>query len=535
MAVKNRTNIIAVKKGTTVFAGNQSIYTESIGGMPSLAVEEGQFVAYDPKENVSLDSTTIANVDKVVFAVGWGKNPLTGYANELRKLFNEETSKCDLVNGTAEPYKCGTAAVTDLLFRCIKPDEVYTIRIEIEDWESESSRPEHMPTRKVYNFNTHEAVCDEECEPVYDCEKVVDGIINQINGVTATKPMDGALMRTSPERYQPFFATKLYPNGTIFCLDSQDLNCDICTHVPAITGIVVGSETTTFVNATDPENTNYTLRSQLESIRLQANAALVDEEGKSIGSFTYTGGVGHCCPIQIDINTSAETIQLLGAGGTPIEVCDTYNPIDEGYNCGIRVTAKQLELDTLCDPPLANTYIKNKLRKVHIEAVGKGWKCNSVKVNRFQKSTAPKGWGYDLAEADYQSQTGGAGRAHLPFNDPKGRFNHPSADSRAMNTGLINTKAGYCQISLESRAKFSGAFETQGIGIPGWSVIAIEQNDTQNILDIQEIVNAFIADSKCPIFKTLECIDPSENIITPDLDAEGWGGIDTTHGFPASS
>lgn len=534
MAIKERLNIIAVKKGTTVFPGGQNIYISS-GGQPSLAVQEGQFVAYDPKTNISLDATSIADVDTAVFAVGWKKNYRTGYANELRKLFNEETRKCDLVNGTAEPFKCGTAAVSDLLFKCIKPDEVYTIRIEVEDWESESFRPEFLPTRKIYTVNTHEATCDAECEPVYECGDLVDKLIDQINGITETRPMDGALGRVSPERYQPFFATKLFDKSTQFCLDPQDSSCNVCTHLPAITGITVGETTTTFENTVDPENTSLTLKEQLESIRIQANAALVDSEGVSIGSLTYTGGAGQCCPTQIEINTSEETIQLLGEGGTPIEPCGTSTPIEEGYNCGIRVTAKHLDLECLCEPSLASTYIKNKHRKVHIEAVGKGWACNSVKVNKVQNSTVPKGWGYDLIEADYQSQTGGTGRAHEPYNEPRGRFNTPSDRSRAMNTGLIDCKAGYCQISLESRAKFNGAFERFDRGISGWSVIAIDQSDTDNILDVQEIVNAFIADTSCPIFKTLECVNPGGDIITPDVDAIGVGGVDTTHGFPQSS
>lgn len=533
MSVINRHNIIVVKKGTTVLAKDESIYVDRGDGEPRLNFKEGTFVAYDPKRNIALDDTNIDDYEEVVMGVGWKTDPMTGYALEVRKLFNETTNRCDLVNGTAEPFKCGTAAVTDLLFRDIKADSNYTINIEVEDWESESFRPLYHPTKKVYSANTHVPSCYPECNPTYECGDLLDSLLDQINGVTVTEPMDGAIARVSPERYQPFFATKLFANSTQFCLSAVDSTCDKCVHVPAITGIKVGGTSTVFTGTTDPDDSTKTLKSQLNLVKIQADAALVDGVGKSIGTLTYTGGAGQCCDTQIEINTSETLIELHTTASAPFAECGTSNPIEVGYDCGLRVTAKHINFECMCDLP-AGTYIKNKYRKMNINAVGEGWAYNSVKVNRVQLSKAPRNWGYDLKEIAYKAQTGGAGRGQLPYNDPRGRFNFPSEESRARNLGGIDCDLGYCTIQLESRAKFNGAFETFSNGIPGCSTIALEMGDSTNILAIQKIVNSFIGPASCPIFKTLECVNPDGETITPDTDAIGEGGVDTTHGFIAS-
>lgn len=521
--------MIVVKKGSTVFPGNQPLFVDRGDGNPRLAVTEGQFVAYDPKRNISLDETTVGDVDTAVFAVGWKTDPKTGYALELRKAFSEETRKCDLVNGTAEPYKCGTAAVTDLLFRCIKPDATYTFNIEVEDWESESFRPLHHKTKKVYTVNTHECKCEPECDPQYECGDLVDDFIKQINGISETSPMDGALGRFHPERYQPFFAFKIQPRSLQFCLDAADDKCDVCTHLPAITGIKIGENSVSFTDTVDPNNTELTMKGQLNLIKIAIENAIKDADGE--GTVTFTGSVGECCPTQLEIMTNLEDdIVLLGYEDAEIVNCGEETDILEDYGCGVRVVAKQLDFGCLCDLP-ASTYIKNKYRKIDINAVGDGWACNSVKVKKVQQSTVPRNWGYDLMEEDYRSQVGGAGRAHLPYNDPRGRFNYPSEDSRARNTGLINCREGYCTLHLENFDKFSGPFDTRGNTTPGLTTIAINMKDVDTIKDIQKIVNAFIADTSCPIYKKLECIGEDNQPIYPEDVISGQGGFDTTHGL----
>lgn len=532
MGVKNRLNIIAVKKGTSVFPAGQSIYKEVGTGIPTIAVREGQFVAYDPKDKISVDESTIGDLDTVVFAVGWGRNPNTGYANEFRKAFMEETRKCDLVSGTAEPFKCGQAAVVDLLFDCIQPDTTNTIRIEVSDYESDSFNPEFIPEKKVYTASTEIITCTPECDPDYDCGDLVDSLIDQINGESTVPAMSGNPFRRSPDRHMPVFAHKIFANSFQFCMDAVDeSDCNKCTHIPAILGIKIGDgEPIMFEDTEDPENPGKTMKEQLPMIKSLVDAALVDEEGKTIGTMTYTGSFGQCCPTQIEINTSAEDVVFIGENGTEIVNCGTSSPLEGGYRCGIRVVAKEIDGDCLCSLP-ANQYVKNKVRRINIEAVGDGWYYGKVRVNHVQKPKPPINLGYDLVEEDYKSQTGGSGRRHLAYNDPQGRFNYPTADSRALNTGIIDCRAGYCILSLLHNAKFPGPFEKYANGIPGWTKVAIQMTDTENILAIQKIINAFIADTTCPIFKSLECIDSEGQILTPDLEQTTWGGADTVHGF----
>lgn len=529
MSVKNRYNIISVKPGTTVFAEDQSIYYEVAPGIPALAVGEGQFVVYNPKDKKSLGLTSIAAVDKAVFAVGYGVNPLTGLAKELRKLFMEETGKCDLVYGTAEPSRCGTAEVVDIRFDCIKPNSVYTINIEVSDYETEAFNPEFIPEKKVYSFATDMCSCEENCNPVYDCLDLVDGLVDQINGVNPQKKMDGSIFYPKPDPHRPFFAHKLLTNATQFCLTPSDSDCNICTHLPAITGITIGENTVNFTGTVDPEDDTKTLKTQLPLIKLLIDKAFADQEVQ--GFATYTGGAGECCATQIEINTEEETIALLGEGGEPIAPCGTSTPLGE-YSCGIRVVAKKVDIGCLCDLP-AETYIKNKLRKLNISAVGDDWACNSVNVTKVQNSTAPINLGYDLIELDMWTQTGGSGRGHWAYNEPRGRFGNLDARSRAKNTGIFNCQAPYCTINLTSRAMYPGPFDSYSNTIPGWSTIAIQMEDTANIHAIQQLVNAYIADSSCPIFKALECIDDADAVIHPETENAIFGGQDTTSGFDA--
>src|SRR5699024_7981705 len=142
--IVNTNKIIAVKPGSTVYSGNQDIYAAGADGKPKLLVKEGQFVAIDPKTQKSLNSSSIATVDEVEFAVGWGGSKY-GRTKTIIKLSLDRIYRYDITDVAAEPYKCGTSAVSDIEFDCIKADETYTFDSGVEEYLSESLFPVYIP------------------------------------------------------------------------------------------------------------------------------------------------------------------------------------------------------------------------------------------------------------------------------------------------------------------------------------------------------------------------------------------------------
>lgn len=534
MGVVNRQNVISVKPGTTVFAGGQSIYRKSASGDPQLLVKEGEFVAYDPRTQKSLDATSISSVDEVVLAVGWGRSRY-GTAKTLRgtTIAGHDSMgirSCDITAATAEPFKCGQNAVKDIEFDCIKPDKAYTFYIGVEDYLSESFFPEHFGRKRYYTATTNVCNCEPDCSPRADCTDLLADFADQINGISkfTDDPHVGQWFEVSPQDDLPFYAFVRRQYSTQYCLTPSDATCDTCTYLPLPTGITISGNTTTFEGLESSED-GLMERDLVPYLLDQINAALVDGEGNSIGTATASGSTGKCCNVQIEINTSVEGVTLNGEG---IESCGSEDFGTEG--CALRVVAKPIDLECMCDDALANIPIKNKLRELEIDVVGDGWVCQSHEIIEVQKPKAPINLGYDWAEIDYKSANGGEGRTHDDFNNYRGRFKQFDAQSRAANIGHIKCSEGYCSITLESVPVYLGNFQTDHRGVPVRNHIIVQQGDTANILAIQEIVNAFIASPKCPVFKTVECIDPDGNVIDPASEVTGYGGHDTTHGFEAS-
>lgn len=536
--IVNRNNILAIKPGTSVYPGGQDIYGTGADGKPKLLVREGELVVIDPATRKSLDETSIASVNVVEFAVGWGRSKY-GRAKDLRKFAMEKINRCDLTDIAAQPHKCGTSAVTDIEFSCIKPDKVYSFYIAVEDYISESFSPQYQPLRRFYTVTTNECACEPDCSPVADCEATLKKFVDQINGIKTFSDDPGLYqsIRMEDQAELPFYAHVRYDYAQQFCLTPEGLNCDPCTHIPAITGITIDGDTTQFEDTTDPDDSTLTPRDQIQDVVDQINAALGYQTDEEIGVATVSGSTGSCCPLQIEINSSVahESISLLGDGGTPITACGTED-FSEANGCAMRIVAKKVNLDCLCDPHLPDPKILNKTRKLHVDVSGGNWTCGTVSINQVQKASSPINLGYDWTEKDADSEVGGRGRGHDEFNTFRGKYMSPDKYSRVSNfSPFIKCDEGYCSISMEYLAKYEGSFQTHSRTVPVISHILIQQDDTENITAVQDIINAFIAPSSCPIFKTVQCIDSEGNIVDNAANVTGVGGYDGSKGFEFES
>lgn len=530
--IVNTNKVIAVKPGSTVYGGGLDIYAKGADGKPKLLVQEGQFVAIDPRTQKSLDASSIEGVDKVEFAVGWGRSKY-GRARELRKLSLESIDRCNITDVAAEPYSCGTSAVTDIEFDCIKADETYTFFIAVEDYISESFSPAYMPLRRYYTVNTNECTCEPVCEPTADCQELVKDYVRQINGIKKYKDDPGLhqWMELQPNENLPFYAHVRYENSFQFCLTPESAECDLCTHVPAITGINIGETLVEFEGTTDPDDSSLTRREQLLDIVDQINDELGYGTEDEKGVATLSGATGKCCDLKLEINTTESAVTLQGESD-PIAPCGTED-FSGANGCAIRIVAKPVDLSCLCDTGVPDPRILNKTRNLKVDVQGQSWSCGSHRVIEVSKSTPPINLGYDWIQQDIDSAHGGSGRTHDNFNTFRGKYMTADPLSRIKSASpFIKCEEGYCSISLEHRGQYPGVFQTRGITVPAKSHILIQHDDYTNIKAIQAIVNAFISSPSCPVFKTVQCIDSSNQVVNPPKEQTGFGGYDGSKGFP---
>lgn len=528
--IVNTTKLIAVKPGTSVYPGGQDIYTRGADGKPKLLVREGEFVAINPKTQKSLGAEEIASVDAVDFAVGWGKSKY-GRADTLRKI---SLNKCSLRTVAAENYRCGTSAVTDIEFDCIQPDEVYTFHIEVEDYLSESFSPKNMPLRRHFTVNTHECKCEPECEPTYDCQNLVKDFVRTINGIKKYKDDPGLdqWIELHPNENLPFYAHVRYDYAYQFCLTPETADCDLCTHVPGIKGIKLGSENNvTFDSTLDPDHPTLTMREQVLDIVDQINMELGYGTDEEVGVATVSGSTGKCCDLVLEINTNESSVKLVDHEDSDVEPCGTEDFTGEN-GCAIRIVAKELDLSCLCDTNIPDPRINLKTRNLSVGVSGDAWTCGTHRVITVSKSTPPINLGYDLIELDVNSHVGGIGRGHDNFNTFRGKYNTADPKSRIKNASpYIKCEEGYCTISLEDRGYFGGHFQKFANGVPSLNMIVLQHDDYDNIKDVQELVNAFLSGGSCPIFKTVQCIDDENESLNPAVDQSGYGGYDGSKGY----
>ncbi len=521
---KSRKNILVAKGDQGLFPTGQPVFTapKKSGRGIHINVLPGQLVIYNPVTLLSVDAAAITagNFPRLVIGVGHDSNG-DGYSDAIRKIAGDELHNCYIDAATAEPSRCGTVEVHDLLFDCIYPEEAHSIVVTVEDDFTQNTFPYNRAEEYTFTVKLTEEGCV-GCDDTRTCQQIACAFEQAFNGDIEDDPTKQSVFVRGQVANYPFTLTRLFDSSSVFCLTRNGDPCGGCNSVDAITGITIGIEDPiVFTNTVDPSDDTQTLQAQLWNVVDQINDAL---DGN--GSAVLTGNTGSCCDLQLEINTCLD-FTLQGADdpenpGTPLDFtpCSTSNPLapvdqvhackncdqppaDKTYSCGLRVIADRVPLDCNCQFP-ANPPIGYLSRKVRIESYA-GFPKGSTLSRKIQEATFPEGTGYQAQWDEYTQTVGGSGRDYLPYNFNRGPLDLPNGKSRVANAVTADCNESYCTIALVHRLPHSddsvkGEFNLTKV----YSKIYIPSDATATQTAFTNAINAIITTGKCAL-ATISC------------------------------
>jgi hypothetical protein len=548
---KIRENIVVAKNNYPVYPANQLVF-DAASGKP--LVVPGQIVIYDPKTLRSLGpGITTSTHDRIVIGVGFDSNG-DGQSETIRRVFGDQLWGGEIQAASAEPSRCGTPQITDLLFNCAEPGQTYTFNVQVEDDRTQNEYPYNRPATYTFSYTTPEGGACEGCDVTVNCSDVACGLIDSVRGVAgSTSALKQSVfvkrtLRRDNTLDLPFYAVRLFANSYSYCMNPVSDACENCNWVDAITGFSYTDSTledpdtvtVNLINTVDPTDPSRTLQGQLQSVVNQINAALGGN-----GHAVVTKGTGSCCVVNLEINTCFEDFTLLGEivedEPTPIEPCGDgpTNPFDpitvtsrctncgnadsqKTFTCGIRIISKSIDLECNCQYPTTNP--KGYLGRVmRVEPIN-GFIHNSFYVGNVQNPTLPENTGYEWLNREYASDNGGTGRSHDGWNDSYGRLGLPLDRNRAGST-TVECNKSYCSYILEhSLPNKDTGVHGRLTAARGRSVILIPSGDTVTQADFEAIINPYLLSSNCPVKAIITCgsDQDQDNDSTPYPDYNGF-------------
>jgi hypothetical protein len=550
-----------VRENILVTSGNYPLFTEGANvfltpdplyGGPTLAPAPGQAVAFDPQFGVGLDATTASGRDSLVFGVVEDFDG-DGMGDSLRKTFGDKLFGSYVDAFTAEPPRCGTSEIIDVLFNCPHCDNPYTLHMTIEDSETQTLFPWNKQETWTYTSNVSCCSCDDCPDDSANGCLIVNDLVSQINGVLKSDYTKRATFGTPPAK-APVTAVRLFSGANAskwWCFDPiAASNCSNCIAVDKIksfeydlndgVGGISNPQTLVFTNNVNPANSAETLIGQLKEIARQINVAL---NGR--GFAVVTGGVGPCCPVRLEVNTCATGVALLDNTDADITACGVANPMapvtsaEQCLNCGEATTPSttydfglRIIVDSVVLPPL-HGYPPNPpknilFRKAEIYPSG-GFSCGSVYVRKTQKADIPENLGYQWMWRDFASQAGGSGREHQGFIKNYGPLNLPGAETRA-NSARVNPYVSYCSYILEHGLPHTGVGVSDPFRIArGRTVILVPSGDSTTRTSIEAFFNGYLASVNNRVRTTVTCASEQDQTETSGTSPN------LTEGYPDSN
>lgn len=517
----NTQQLIATCENQPLLEAGVCLFNCEGNGSP---INVGQPTIYNPKTGKSIDAAGVATEPSI--AIGVGVHDTATGNNTVRPLFGWGVDLCKTdLKINVSPPNCGLPQIQDFYFDCTECNESYSIEVLLDDSWVRSNRQKNERQKYVFTHHTQCCSCT-DCTPEHNCSDVACGLVSKINGTATKEPGKTSrfykVKNHRDSRYQPFTAARLFPGpDTIktFCLAMEDGDCcEKCAYIPGITGVDVDGTVTEFVNTTKPGNTALSFPSQLKSILKQLNKAL-EPTG---GSAALIAGIGKCCPYSIQVSACLPVSLLVD--GAPLAPCVEEDPFAEvpmeklckdcgddpkpvKPTCGIRIYVEPIELECHCDLPPNLPEPNMYVRKVEINPVGSGWKCNSTYTHQVQKSENPEGFGYAYQHLDEYQHGGGRGRDYRKSNRKIGRFGLPDKHSRSKNL-TVKCDETYCVYNLESEdyGKRKNGHQLHVNCNLGY--LLVPQCDDVTKAAIEEALTAIAERNKCAV-ANIAC-DPAE-------------------------
>jgi hypothetical protein len=518
-----RENYLVAENNYPLYPAGQPVFISSTTKRsPTIAVQPGQLVIYDPTTNLSVDPATAnkANLGRFVMAVGVDLTG-NGTTDQLRKAFGDVVYGCHIYGYNAVAPRCGLEEIVDVTMKCTEFNGSYTINVTVDNDYTQDMFP--FNRKAVYTFTVDAEsvpVCS-DCGTEHNCDVVARHFVKLMNReISGDVRLNGTIYPINPPAFDPirgpkeimawgFKAALIRNNRYEFCINPiQDGSCTDCVFTDGIRGMTInGVAPVVFSLPTFNATTGLTRLGQLELVVEAINQALAangDEDGRA---YLVKGVDAVCCPYRIEINTDLVITNLLGPDATTYAPCASETDIlDEGV-CGIRIVGATVPIE--CNPYAPSPPRINFINQIDAHLYG-GFESTGSSVTRIQSASSPEGLGYYFQYAEYMSATGGEGRTHDDFHDKVGNLMLPTTYSAAAS---VKTKCRetYCVYTISQRLP---NMNVNPNGTPnvasGRTVVLIPSVDTVTRASFETFMNAYVTDGSCGVLEAQTCGEISE-------------------------
>jgi len=499
-----------IRKNILVGYGNQGLYgsgggvdiystTNNTGSGPTVLVNPGQYVIYDPTTNKTINTATWTKSTNGRWAIGVGVDEKgVGYSTALRKSFGEVVFGHNIKSVRVEQPSCGLVDVKDVFVKgCISSDESYSFNLGVSDGRTMGKFAFNSFPFETFTVTIPGNMC-ESCGDDINCSQIVDAVIKQMKPQTDASRLKNLKRGARNPLKKDFDIVPLYSSSYSFALNMSNSNsCSTCDQVEALKSISIDGNTVTFVNGFTGTATSL---GQLESVVNQINTAL---NGK--GSAVLVEKVGSCCNLALEINTCLPVGNITKGDNSTISptttnpftaitteadsvFCDasgtTFTP-----TCGFRIIAKAIKFEDACIfNPNPNPF---PMRRIHV--------FGSTEAGNFpfyvkdkQNASWPRGLGVYWALEDYKSDNGGSGREHNGYNSKYGELGLPGDNDR-VNAIAVNPKQSYVSVAIEQATPNVPAEHIGYMNIlNGTTVLLIPNGDSTTKSALQTAINNYI-------------------------------------------
>jgi hypothetical protein len=467
---------IVGSKSLSLYPADRAVYVEDDNGYGLNGILDNQIVIYDADTGVSVGpGVTCATNPRLVIAQGIDTDG-DGVADVLRKSAYDFIDSHGISAATAEGPECGQVKILDVGIGCVGRGESISLTIE--------ARTGH--TENFYNYNDYERFTEtvefgfdpcENCDQPLECKEVVCALANKFNArdVKNSIKKQGSLIKRVKEHQlkdKPFHVYVLHENDYEFCFSTEVGTCAKCNTIDAITGVIVDGVTYEFNLTTNPDDTTTTTVGQVKRvIKLINNILSKDNIGYALDASTFAGSGKPCCDgVKLLIN-SCKTVELLGAGKSPIAPCatglPTHDVVTQG-ECGacsssttetfcafLRIVPKPIDLDKFCDRP--DSYQKTLYTDIRVTTSYNNNNIGKFKVFELQPYKMPKNLAYQALHKVALQDTSANAPFSWGYDEFVGKYKNFLKGSRTseMLHGLIggcDSFDGLCVYNLEHSA-----------------------------------------------------------------------------------
>lgn len=523
--------ILVVNSNTAVFAKDQSVFNCPTGPFDDFTnttdVPLGKFVVWDPSTKQSLDSTNIANIEKVSIGVGIDRDG-DGVGDSVKYW---TINRCDIFHASDDYAACGAPAIKDVLItECGTFSKPVSIQLDVVDNDSRtfyatSGLNPFQPHKYVYTVAPKPVACD-ACTPAENAAEIACKFVDAINGdITA-----GSCYITSGHRqvrkYAPVQAIRYYDGaGSLktFCLDPISGETGKVEGLGNLEYVDGGIHTIDLSSVSD--DSGYTTFAGVKKAANIIKSALGDKVSVAVSK-----SAGYHCSVQLLISSCLSSLTLQDASDVQITPCAEVNPLADrtsALDCpdcdngsatidvlaGFGIITDAVELDCNdCYPP--NKPLLDITRDIEVYPAGENWPANesSVLVVTRQEMVKPKNIGYTWIRREINQNPGGVNNTQHDFDSVSGW--PPTLDKGSRSASNISScKTHYCVLSFSASSPHDGK---QTVKTENYHHILIPSENTTAQTSVLAVLNAWLGQATCKKLPTLSCDAPAVTpVVTP--------------------